>query len=41
MIEVPVTYTVGAGAAKKVGELIISNRPIAGHTLGSVSRVGA
>jgi DNA adenine methylase len=30
MIEVPVTYTVGAGAPKKVGELIISNRPIQG-----------
>ncbi|WP_298808318.1 DNA adenine methylase [uncultured Sphingomonas sp.] len=28
MVDVPVTYTIGAGAAKKVGELIISNRPI-------------
>ena len=31
MIEVPVTYTVGAGAAKKAGELIISNRLIVRH----------
>ncbi len=30
IIEVPVTYTIAAGAAKKVGALIISNRPIAG-----------
>lgn len=29
MIDVPVTYTIGTSAAKKVGELVISNRPLA------------